>query len=114
MSAGAHELVWAVVLLEGCPDVEVVSVRVGSDSFWLGHHTVSVIDVDVHAGSQEQAETLARSLRLGEAEGRVTECEYYGPSVWRTWQGWVADGSREAAVWVRVTGSDLVAGSAVA
>ena len=94
--SGVLELVWAVVLLEGCPDVEVLSVGVESASLWVGERRVPTIGVDVHAGSQEQAETLARSLRLGEVEGRVTESEDYGPSVWRTVAGlgrrWVPGG----------------------
>jgi len=114
MSAGAHELVWAAVLLDCCPNVDVLSVRVQADSFWLAGDQVPVIGVDVHAGSQADAEQLSRTLRLGEVEGRVTESEHYGTAVWRKWQGWAADGSHEAAVWVSVTGADYAAGSAVA
>jgi hypothetical protein len=116
MGTRAHELVWAAVLLDGCPNVEVLTVRVESDSFWLGGDRVPVIALDVHAASQVDAATLAESLLLRENEGerRYTTSPDYGTSEWRTWEGWVPDGSREAAAWVAVTGADRVAGSAVA
>jgi hypothetical protein len=114
MSASIHELVWAAMLLDGCPNVDVLTVRVESDEFLVAHDRVPAITVDVHARSQADAERLSGALRLGEVEGRVSESEYNGLSVWRTWQGWAADGSRDAAVWVSVTGSDRSAGSAAA
>jgi hypothetical protein len=113
MAAGAHELVWSAVLLDGCPNVDVIALRVESDWFTLGHHQVPMIGVDVNARSQADAETLARALRLTEVEGRVTDGND-GPVAWRTWQGWAADGSHEAPVSVTVTGADEVAASAVA
>jgi hypothetical protein len=114
MATRAHELVWAAVLLEVCPNVETIGLRVDSDSFWIGGEHVPVITVDVHARGQSEAERLARALRLGEVEARISESEHYGPCEWRTWQGWAAEGSRQAAVWVSVTGSDYAARSAVA
>lgn len=114
MAARAHELVWAAVLLDGCPNVEVLTLGVESNSFWVGGDLVPVIEVDVHAKRPADAELLARALGLGEVHGRVTESVDGDLAVWRTWQGWAPEGSHEAAVWVKVTGADHVTGSAVA
>jgi hypothetical protein len=113
MSALAHDLVWAAGLLEGCPNVEVIGLRVDVDSLHLPEASgpVPLVVLDVHAASQADAAVLASSLQLREVAGRVTESEWYGTSVWRTWQGWAAEGSRDAAVVVRVTGADRIAGS---
>jgi hypothetical protein len=108
MAARLHELVWVAVLLDSCPNVEALSIRVEGDWLTTGPcESVPVIGVHVHAGGQADAAALARALRLGAVEGRCTDSEY-GTSEWRTWRGWVADGSREAAVSVEVTGADLL------
>lgn len=107
MASNTHELVWAAVLLDACPNVEALSVDVRSGLWFQDGHAVPVIRVDVHAGSQADAAELAGALHLREVEGRVTESDY-GCSVWRTWSGWAADGSREAAVVVSVTGADTM------
>jgi hypothetical protein len=114
MATGLHELVWAAVLLDGCPNVDVLGVRVDATSERIAGEYVPLLVLDVHAGSQDDAAALADSLALREVEGRVTESDLFGPKQWRNWCGWVPDGSREAPVWVEVTGCDLVHGMAVA
>lgn len=114
MGAKLHDLVWAAVLLDSCPDVGVIGVRVDSDEINVANDYVPSITLDVHARSQADALRLALALHLREGEGRVTESEYLGRSQWRTFAGWVADGSREAAVLVQVTGSDYLSDWAVA
>ncbi|MDN5893288.1 MAG: hypothetical protein L0H93_04615 [Nocardioides sp.] len=90
------------------------SVRVESGLLHSGSPCVPVVEIDVHAGSQDDAARLAHTLGLGEVEGRVTDSDHYGTSVWRRWRGWVPDESCEAAVSVAVTGADRAAGTAVA
>jgi hypothetical protein len=114
MTAKLHDLVWAAALLDSCPDVEVIGVRVESDWLDVSGGSVPAVTLDVHAGSQADAVRLALALRLREVEGRVTESEFLGRSEWRAFRGWVADGSRDAAVLVQVTGADRVYAEAVA
>jgi len=119
MVTRVRELVWVACLLEGCPEVEALSVQVGSDAMWLGRDRVPLIVLDVHVRGRGEAETLAGALRLAESGRWFPESDTFGTVdfgtvEWRRWAGWVSEGSREAAVRVIGTGSDLVAGSAVA
>ena len=79
--------------------------QVTDDDVHVGDAYVPVIAVDVHAKGHADAIELAHALRLAEVEGRVTESEMFGTTIWRTFRGWAADGSREAAVLVQVTGA---------
>jgi len=108
MATGVHELVWVAVLLDSCPDVQVLGVRVDATTLGLGYEWVPLTVLDVHANSQADAQALALALGLREVPARrkVTESERYGASEWRVWSGWVADASRESAVLVEVTGAD--------
>ena len=114
MAARLHEMVWATVLLDACPNIGVLTVQVKDEDIRAGDSYVPVIEVDVHAKGHDDAVRLARALRLREAEGRVTESEVFGPALWRTFRGWVPDGSREAAVLVEATGAGRVDTMAVA
>ena len=114
MAATLHDLVWAAVLLDSCPDVEVLGVRVESDEINVANDYVPSITLDVHARSHADATRLATALHLSEVEGRVTESAYSGRSEWRNFRGWAADGSHDAAVLVQVTGADRVYAGAVA
>jgi hypothetical protein len=114
MGAQLHDLVWVAVLLDSCPDIEVIAVRVDSDWLDVAGGSIPTITLDVHARSQDDAIRLALALHLREVEGRITECEYLGRSQWRTFRGWASDGSREAAVSVQVTGADRIDAQAAA
>ena len=110
MAAGLHELVWVAVLLDSCPEVPVLGLRLYPSDLEVGGGYVPVTVVDVHAASHGDAETLAAVLGLREdpTRRRVSESEFYGATEWREWSGWVADGSRESAVVVQVTAGDRI------
>jgi hypothetical protein len=117
MRASSWSLVWVAVLLESCPQVEVLSVVVDADSFPASVEDGRNVYVDavvlrVHAGSVAGAARVAASLGLGEdPAGRHVSA--HGLS-WREWSGWCPEGSREAPVRVEVVSSEPVPDAVVA
>lgn len=109
MSAPLSQLVWAVSLLDYCPDVDVVGVRVGLDPWVRPGGVVDVADVDVHVSGWADAVRMASVLRLVEGPGRTSE-RYDGAALgWRTWSGWAPDGSRDLPVRVKLTAAEVIA-----
>jgi hypothetical protein len=109
MAVPLSQMVWAVTLLDYCPDVDVLSVRVHMDP-WMGPGgLVDVAEVGVHVRGWENAARLAATLRLAEGAGRTSE-RFDGAALgWRTWSGWVPDGSRDLPVRVEVIASEVIA-----
>lgn len=109
MSASLHEVVWATGLLEYCPDVQVLSLRVDTDVAFIAHEAVPMTVLGLHVAGIDGAAGLAVALGLREdPTGRLTPDTGRGPLNWRTWRGWAAEGSRESAVWVELTASEYV------
>jgi hypothetical protein len=104
----AHELTWALGLLESVSDVEVLSLRV--DTFRLTGPWVECIEVDVHADSWTAAEVLVEELRLREDHDATRLHTYDDGHVkrFRTWRGWSADASQTAPVSIKVTAAESV------
>ncbi|SDK10709.1 hypothetical protein SAMN05428985_102697 [Nocardioides sp. YR527] len=108
----AHELTWALGLLESVSDVEVLSIRV--DTFHLTGPWVECIEIDVHAESWSAAGVLVEELRLQEDHDASRLHTYdsgtYGEVVkrFRTWRGWSADASQTAPVSIKVTAAEVV------
>ena len=104
----AHELTWALGLLESVSDVEVLSLRI--DTFHLTGPWVECIEVDVHADSWTAAGVLAEELRLRE-DHDATRLHTYDDGLvkrFRTWRGWSAEASQTAPVSIRVTAAESV------
>lgn len=107
MAARSHELAWVAALLESLPPVELLDVEVASRSMWVGNESVPSITLRVQAGDWTSGNRLADAMRLREGERRRSEgtCMVLE---FRSWSGWAAEGSREAAVWVEITAGEEV------
>ncbi|MFJ2758070.1 hypothetical protein ACIO3S_20905 [Nocardioides sp. NPDC087217] len=104
----AHELTWALGLLESVTDVEVLSIRV--DNFYLSGPWVEGIEIDVHAASMADAGRLVEELRLREDHDATRLHTYDDGTVkeFRYWRGWSADASQTAPASVSVTAAEIV------
>lgn len=104
----AHELTWALGLLESVSDIEVLSLRV--DTFHLTGPWVECIEIDVHAASMTDAGRLVEELRLREDHGATRVHTYDDGLVkeFRDWRGWSADASQTVPVSVRITAAETV------
>lgn len=108
MAARLQEIAWVVSMLDYCPDVEVLDLRVSAGDVETGQRVlVDVVEVAIQVKDWCQADALAASLRLTEGSGRVNESRY-GRLEWRTWTGWVPEGSEQLPVWVSVTAGETV------
>jgi len=109
MAARLQEVAWVVSMLDYCPDVDVLSLRVGADHLEAARDVlVDVVEVDVHVRGWAQAGDLARVLRLSEGPGRTSESDRGEAMGWRTWTGWAPDGSEQVPVWVSVCAAEPV------
>jgi hypothetical protein len=107
MAASLRELVWAAGLLEHCPDVDALTVRVEADWLRADPRHVPILQMDVHAATCEDAVRLVSPLGLAARAGRESDG---GQRQWRTWAGWVPDASRVLPVNLRVTAAEHLIG----
>lgn len=110
-----HELMWAADVLGCLPNVDALNVSVGYDvmpdyNVRDSFESVRQINLRVHAGSWSAAALLAEALGLAEVEGHESLSTVRdGRQVFRQWQGWAVEGSREAPCWVEIFGAEFVA-----
>lgn len=104
----AHELTWALALLESVSDVDVLSIRV--DTSYLTKPWVECVVIDVHASTVADAGRLVEDLRLREDHDATRLHTYDDGTVkkFRDWRGWSADASQSVPVNVRVTAAESV------
>ena len=98
----SHEAAWVAELLILLPEVDVLSVRVDTETMWLGpnrDHAVPVVVLDVHAATLADAAQIAQALHLAEADAEELPKSWrVDPQrVWHRWHGWAHEGSREMA-----------------
>ena len=107
MSARSHDLVWAAALLECLPQVDLDELHVEASAIWVDTTCVPVITLTIHAAGIACGRLLADALGLH--EGDATDCEDgYGLIALHHWSGWVAEASRDAAVWVELAAGERV------
>jgi hypothetical protein len=109
MTVPLSQMVWAVSVLDYCPNVQVLGMSIDADPWVRPDGRVYVAEVHVHVGGWTDAKRVAGVLRLTETEGRTSE-GYSGMVMgWRKWSGWVPDGSRDLPVRVEVTAAEVIA-----
>ncbi|MGY0388180.1 hypothetical protein ACWZJV_14525 [Nocardioides sp. WG-D5] len=116
----SHEAAWVAELLILLPEVDVLSVRVDTETMRIGpdrEHTVPVVVLDVHAATLSDAVQIAQALHLTEVDPEELPKSWrVDPQrVWHRWRGWAHEGSREMACRVVVdTAEDIPAEHQVA
>jgi hypothetical protein len=108
MGARSYELVWVATLLECLPQVDLDRITITAGPQWVVNAqtgelaSVPGLTLAIQAETWAAAELLVEALSLSEGE-RKDRDDGYGIIAFRTWHGWVAEASHEAAVWVEVT-----------
>ena len=116
----SHEAAWVAELLILLPEVDVLSVRVDTETMRIGpdrEHSVPVVVLDLHVDSVLDAVQIAEALHLAEVDrDDLPKSWRDNPDrVWHRWRGWAPEGSREMACRVVVdTAEEIPANRQVA